>query len=439
MSTRPAPFLPDALARLRTLAGFVRYTVSTFVGDGCLVGAGALSYTTLVALVPITAIALAVLSVFPVFADKRDALLASLFQAFVPEVSGEVEWWFRYFAGTSASTTTIGVLALAITVVLLLATIEDQLHRIWRVQTHRPWVQRILSYWAILTLGPLLLGVSFSLPGYISLIARNTGLAAYEPSGLWDDPTMRSFLRMLPFLLETMAFTLIYELIPNCSVRWREAFVGGLVAAALLEGLKSGFVLYVSYLSTYRVVYGALAAIPIFLLWMYVAWSAVLFGAVVAAALPQWRIDEQAKDVKPAAHRLGLGLAFLAELAAQMRQGGTLPTLAIAERLGIPTAAVDDDLSLLRDAGFVAAADGGWVLARSLEGATLIDLYRALGLPLATTLREEGGLPWQARIAAALQRVAGAERDALALPLSELVGPGAPVAPFPHPTRHRRP
>src|SRR6185312_17111368 len=98
MSTRPVIYLQAAKDRLRLLAGFIRYTVATFVDDGCLVGAGALSYTTLVALVPITAIALAVLSAFPVFADKRDALLASVFQAFVPEVSGEVEWWFRYFA-----------------------------------------------------------------------------------------------------------------------------------------------------------------------------------------------------------------------------------------------------------------------------------------------------------------------------------------------------
>jgi DNA-binding IscR family transcriptional regulator len=144
--------------------------------------------------------------------------------------------------------------------------------------------------------------------------------------------------------------------------------------------------------------------------------------------------------VKPAAHRLGLGLALMAELAAQTRQGGTLPTVAIAERLGIPTTAVDDDLSLLREAGLVAATmDGGWVLARALDGATLIDLYRALGLPLAISLRDERGLPWQGRIAGALQRIAIAERNALALPLSELVGPAAPVAPFPQPSRHRRP
>jgi membrane protein len=428
-----------ALAVPTSALAFIRYLVIRFAGDGCLAGAGALSYTTLVALVPVTAVALAVLSAFPVFADTRDQLLATLFRAFVPQVSDEVEWWFRYFAGNSVRTTTIGVMALAVTVVLLLATIEDQLHRIWRVKAPRPWVQRILAYWAILTLGPLLLGVSFSLPSYLDLFARHTGLAEFEPSSLWNHPVARELLRFLPFALETVAFTLLYELIPNCAVRWREAFIGAVVAAALLEWLKGGFVVYLDYVSTYRAVYGTLAAIPIFLLWMYVAWSAVLFGAVVAAALPQWRIDGRAKDVKPAAHRLGVGLALLAELAAQTRQGGTLPTAALANRLGVPTSAVDEDLSLLRLAGLVAAAaDGGWVLARSLDSTTLIDLYRALDLPLVASLRGEAAYPWQARVAPAIQRIAGAESDALAVKLGELVGPGAPVAPFPRPHRRGR-
>lgn len=418
------------------LGGFIRYCLVRFVADGCLTGAGALSYTSLVALVPITAIAIAVLSAFPVFADTRDQLLETLFRSFVPDVGAEVEWWFRYFAGTSVRTTTIGVLALAVTVVLLLATIEDQLHRIWRVESPRPWVQRILAYWAVLTLGPLLLGVAFSLPSYVDLVARHTGIDA---SGLSSGPAVHRLVAVVPFLLEGIAFTLIFALIPNCSVRWREAAVGAVVAAALLELLKVGFAVYIAYFSTYRAVYGALAAIPIFLLWMYVAWAAVLFGAVVAASLPQWRVDRAAGGATPAAHRLGIGLALIAELAAQMRIGGTLATPALGGRLGIATAAVDDELSLLRDAGFVAAAaDGGWVLARALDGLTLIDLYRALSLPLAASLGDAEGHPWQSRIAAAIQRIAAAEHEALALPLSELVGPSAPVAPFPRSTRGRR-
>lgn len=423
-------------ALLVTLRRFAGYTLCRFAADGCLTGAGALSYTTLVALVPVTAIAIAVLSAFPAFADTRDQLLETLFRSFVPEVGTEVEWWFRYFANTSVRTTTIGGLALIVTVVLLLATVEDQLHRIWRVKSPRPWVQRILAYWAILTLGPLLLGASFSLPGYVDLMARHTGISA---AGLSQEPTVHSLLRLLPFLLETTAFTLIYALIPNCAVRWRDALSGAVAAAALVEALKIGFAVYIAYFSTYRVVYGALAAIPIFLLWMYVAWAAVLFGAVVAASLPEWRVDEEARDLTPAAHRLGITLALVAELAAQTRLGGTLSTVALGERLGIPIPSADDNLLLLQRAGLVAAtADGGWVLARALESATLADLYRALMLPLAASLDEIGDYPWHARIATAIQRMAKAERDALGLPLADLVGSNTPVAPFPQARGDRR-
>src|SRR5690348_14532492 len=148
--TRSSDVLPPfaaARSALGTVVAFIHYSVRRFAADGCFTGAGALSYTTLVALVPVTAIAVTVLSAVPVFAAMRDQLLASLFRTFVPEVGAEVEWWFRYFAGTSVRTTTIGVMALAVTVVLLLATIEDQLHRIWRVESPRSWLYRVLAYW----------------------------------------------------------------------------------------------------------------------------------------------------------------------------------------------------------------------------------------------------------------------------------------------------
>jgi membrane protein len=423
--------------RVVTLGEFTTYSIRRFVGDGCLTGAGALSYTTIVALVPLTAIALGVLSAFPGFAGTRDQLLTAIFRTFVPEIGSEVEWWFRYFAGNAARATTIGIAALAVTAVLLLGTVEDQLHRIWRVTTPRPWGQRILAYWAILTLGPVLLGVSFSLPTYIDLVARHTGIGL-DAAGLSRSHDFQRLLQLLPFVFETTAFTLLYELIPNCSVRWREAFLGALVAAVLVELLKIAFALYIGHFASYRMVYGAVAVIPIFLLWTYVVWGAVLFGAVVAAAQPQWRIDEQANVAPPAAHRLGLALALLAELAVQARQGGTVTVAVLAERLGAAGFSVDDDLRLLRQAGFVAeAAGGGWVLARALDATTLIDLYRALDLPLVLSLIEEPSSPWQGRIAPALTRIAGAESDAFAMPLSELVGPETPVAPFPQSRRQR--
>lgn len=409
----------EAVRIVVTFWAFLHHAIWRFVSAGCLTAAGALSYTTVVSLVPITAIALAVLSAFPIFASMRDRLLSDIFSNFVPEVGSEVEYWFRYFASTSVQTTTIGVLALLITVIVLLATIEDQLHIIWRVRSYRPWLQRILAYWAIMTLGPVLLGVSFSLPSYLDLMAQKTGLHA---GAIFSGEEYHSLLHFLPFILETLAFTLLYALIPNCAVRWREAVVGALVTAALLELLKAAFGVYVAHFSSYRAVYGALAAIPIFLLWMYVAWSVVLFGAVVAAELPRWRYDE--KGVA-AAERLGLSLALLAELAEQARRGGTLSTAALAAELGVSATDVDDDLGLLAQSRFVAETiEGGWVLSRALDGATLLDLYRALKLPLAIRLYETGPYPWQARVGAALQRVASAEAQALNLPLGDLLGLG---------------
>ncbi|MGH7089291.1 MAG: YihY family inner membrane protein, partial [Stellaceae bacterium] len=289
----------------------MRYVLGRFVWDGSLTAAAALSYTTLVSLVPLIAIALAVLSTFPIFAGARDQLLNDLFGKFVPEVGNEMEYWFRYFAGGAVRTTAVGIIALAVTVVLMLGAIEDQLNRIWHVRSARRWLQRILAYWAILTLGPLLLGTAFSLPSYLGLLAKKHGLDA---SAFLASPT---FQRVAAFVLETVAFTLLYEVIPNCAVRWREALAGGVVTAVLIDLLKFGFVLYIVHVSSYRAVYGALASIPIFLLWVYVVWGAVLFGAEVAAAVPRWRFGSEDSATARAVERVGLGLALLAELAEQ--------------------------------------------------------------------------------------------------------------------------
>lgn len=407
---------------LLAAGAFVRYVLGRFIGDGCLTAAAALSYTTLVSLVPLIAIVFAVLSAFPIFADERDQLLAQLFGKFVPEVGAEMDYWFRYFAGAAVKTTTLGILALAVTVVLMLATVEDQLHHIWHVRARRPWLQRILAYWAILTLGPLLLGTAFSLPSYLDLMAQRHGLDA---GALLASPGTKELVRFLPFLLEAFAFTLLYELIPNCAVRWREAFAGGVVTALLIDVLRVGFALYISYVSTYRAVYGAVAGIPIFLLWMYIVWATVLFGAVVAAAIPRWRADGCDTGVVAAVERLGLGLALIAELGEQTRQGGALATAALAQRLGVAVSVAEDDLAFLQRAGFVvASASGGWVLARSLDGLTLLDFYRALGLPLAQSLDAANSYPWQPRIAEALHRIAAVEESALTKPLSDvLAGP----------------
>src|SRR5260370_4537565 len=167
----------------------------------------------------------------------------------------------------------------------MLVTVEDQLNALWRVTTRRPWSQRVLAYWTLMTLGPLLVGMSLTLSTYLDTAALRAGLdpqALAQLASGWP----HFFARIVPLVLELIACTLLYCLIPNCAVRWRDGAVGAAVAAILIEILKIGFAIYIGAMSSYQTVYGALAAIPIFLLWMYVSWLAVLFRAVVAANLP---------------------------------------------------------------------------------------------------------------------------------------------------------
>src|SRR6516165_107454 len=244
--------------------GFVFYVLRRFSADGCFAAAGALSYTTLVSLVPLAVIALGSLSAFPIFAPVRTELLALLFRNFVPSVGEQAAFWFRNFADSATRTTAIGFAGILVTGVLLLVTVEDQLNLIWRVSRARPWGQRVLAYWTVITLGPLLVGVSLTLSTYFEVVARRTGFG--EAAILWlRDGWLHWFARTVPALLELLALTLLYWLIPNCAVRGRDSALGALSATSAIEILKVGFSFYIAAGSYYQTVYGALAAIPIFL------------------------------------------------------------------------------------------------------------------------------------------------------------------------------
>lgn len=276
--------LREAISFARRLVVFLRQSVRRFIADRCLTGASALSYATLVSLVPLTAVVLVIFSGFPIFAGAREHFLAALLDNFVPAVGEEAAAWFKHVATTAAQTTAVGSIALIVTSILLLATIEEELHVIWRVTTPRLWAQRVLAYWMVLTLGPVLLGVGLSLSGYLDAVAHTLGMKAVfveRATRAW----FVGFPGLLSFVLETIAFTLLYCFIPNCLVRLRDGLAGALTAAALLEGLKLAFAVFIARMSSYNTVYGALAGIPIVLLWMYIFWAAVLFGAEIAAGL----------------------------------------------------------------------------------------------------------------------------------------------------------
>src|ERR1700704_3888441 len=174
----------DALRqRFAAVGTFSRYALHRFSRDGCFAAAGALSYTTLVSLVPLGVIALGILSAFPNFATVRQELLEFVFRNFVPQISEQAAWWFQYFAESAAQATAIGIVGIAATGVLLLATVEDQLNALWRVTTPRPWSQRIVAYWTLMTLGPLLVGMSLTLSTYLDTAARRAG---FDPEAFYQ-------------------------------------------------------------------------------------------------------------------------------------------------------------------------------------------------------------------------------------------------------------
>ena len=250
--------------------------------DNCQSNAASLSFTTVLALVPLVAVVFSSLSAFPVFEEWSSGLEDFIYDNFVPAAGEVVRNYLSQFRAQAGKLTAVGLAFLIVSALMLLFTIEETFNKIFRVRRRRSLIQRVVAYWAVLTLGPLLIGASLSLSSYL------ISLAASEAA------TQSAILRWLPFVFEVMAFLLLYVVVPNREIPIRNAFVGAVVGAVLFEAAKSGFAYYVVNFRSYEVIYGALATIPIFLIWIYVSWLVILLGAVVVAVLLSPEESEQA-------------------------------------------------------------------------------------------------------------------------------------------------
>ena len=264
----------------RTLA-FAIFTRRRFIRDKCLRAAASLSYTSLLALVPVAAIGFTVLSAFPVFAEFEEQIQDFIFENLMPETINAAQGYFNDFIDNASKMTVPGIIGLSITAMLLLASVESALNYIFRVTKNRRLASRLTMYWTIITLGPLLLGASFSLSSYFISFTQGGG-------GELMAGVAGRLIRALPASLTMVAFSLFYIVVPNRPVRWWYAVLGGVVAGGLFSGLRWGFGIYLVYVPTYQTIYGAVAIIPIFLVWMYMCWAVVLFGAEIVAALVDW-------------------------------------------------------------------------------------------------------------------------------------------------------
>ncbi len=239
-----------------------------------------LAFLSLLALVPVFTIAVSLLGATPMFARLRDALLRFLSaNLFLPSFSETLVRYLNQFAAKASQLSLIGGLAFFATAFTALLTIDRTLNRIWAVGRPRPLARRLTLYWTFLTLGPLLVGATLTINGLVvSELFGGTRLA--EAERLW--------LALLPWLASVAGLTLLYRLVPNAPVRWRDALIGALLATVALELLKRGLGLQLTRLPTYTVVYGAFAALPLFLIWLFLVWLIVLAAAVLTASLPSW-------------------------------------------------------------------------------------------------------------------------------------------------------
>ena len=268
--------------------------------------AGSLTFTTLISLVPLITVMLAAFAAFPMFASFQEALQKYFLQSLVPDmIARPVLGALTQFSSKASRLGSVGLVALVGSVLALMLTIDRTLNAIWRVRTPRPMAQRVLIYWAAVTLGPLLLGISLSLTSYA--ISASQGFVGALPGGVG------LLFGIVEFLALVVGMTGLFHYVPNTHVQWRHALAGGFFVGIGFELAKRLMALYLVQVPSYAMVYGAFATLPIFLIWIYVSWVIVLLGAVVAAYSPSLQMRVVRWPGGPGAN-FQLALAVLREL-----------------------------------------------------------------------------------------------------------------------------
>ncbi len=405
------------LVRFRRL---MRHVWKHFKEDRLFEEAASLSYTSLLALVPLLAVIFGVISVFPVFSEWSVSFQNFVFSNFVPAAGETVKTYMDTFLDSVSGLTLLGTMFLIATALLLMFRIEVAFNKIWRVTEQRTLTNRVVMYWAVLTLCPIMIGAA------VALGAQNFLGALHLQEGV--SPALERF---GVFLLMWMAFTLIFVLVPNRKVQIREAVVGAFLTAIMFEIAKSAFVAYVTN-ANYTVIYGAMATVPIFLFWLYLVWTVVLFGASLAASLTTFK-DLSRSDIEwPEKLELQLAFRVVGHLWEAQRKGGGI---AVTDLLSLEKQVSEQQLRKLlirlRDADIVSHhPEDGWCLIRDLEDLTFGDLQSAGGfyLPLAEVDLCVTGGPWDAAFQDSLRVIGERGEDALGKPLRHLYR-SQPVSP----------
>jgi membrane protein len=312
--------------------------------------AGSLTFTTIIALVPLVTVTLAIFTAFPIFSSFQGALEKYFLQSLVPPtIARPVLSALTQFASKANRLGTVGLVFLLFTALALMLTIDRTLNSIWRVAKPRPIAYRVLVYWAAATLGPLLLGVSLTLTS--EAVSASRGWTGAMPG------TVAWLLNLFSFALQALGMAALFHYVPNTLVRWRHALAGGVFVAAGFEVAKRALAWYVGFVPTYSMLYGTFATVPIFLIWIYFGWVIVLLGAVIAAYAPSLQMRIVRRRVVPG-YRFHLAVAMLRQLMSARRSGRQgVSSAGLSESLRTDPLQIEPILDVLVTIDWVARLD----------------------------------------------------------------------------------
>ncbi|HSG90018.1 MAG TPA: YihY family inner membrane protein [Pseudomonadales bacterium] len=396
--------------RLGHLLSFLRYVASRFTRNGGTETAASLTYTTLFAVVPLMTVTFALLSAIEAFSDVGSVIQDFVFDNFLPSSGAVVQDKLYEFSEQARKLTAVGFAFLIITAYSMLVNVERAFNRIWSVREPRRGMSKFLLYWGILTLSPLLLGMGFAISSYLFSLPLVAGVDQFG--------VRENLLRFLPFLFSAGAFTVLYSAVPNTRVPLRHAFLGGVITMIAFEGAKAAFAAVMKQTAV-EVIYGTFAAVPLFLIWLYLTWTIVLLGAEFTHAVGVRRFDL----VDRGDGLLSLTLQFLHRVQRQHRAGGALPdvlAMPVLQRFGPDL--LPEVLSGLERADLVRRDnDGNWLPGRDYSVVTVDDVYRALpGYRLETAGNVHGDAPWLERLRERLLELQRTRTTALGVSLEDL-------------------
>lgn len=346
---------------------FFKLLVKNYSEDGCQSTAAALTYQTLFAVVPLLTITYTVLEAFEAFSGVGDVLQDFVFDNVVPESVSVVQEYIQQFSSQAMSLSGPSLIVVGITAFLMMHTIEKSFNDIWRIREPRQGFQRILMYWAILTLGPVLMFLGLASTTYLFSLPIITGVGASKLFGV------------VPLVLSTVFFTLMYVAVPNCQVPLRHGVIAAAVVAVGFELVKHLFG-SVMAMTDFAVIYGTYAAVPLFLIWLYVSWTIVLFGAELNKNMGLFR-SQRSPQMEPPLVQI---LIILHEFFRCHRLGEVVTDKTITSLSHrVDMQAWHDYKSRLLTLGLIRVVEkGGLVLSKDLNEVTLWSLYRDLPWPL---------------------------------------------------------